>query len=53
MEHETAIRTKFAPPNAILFMVDLEEKMLEIFEKKSKDLVEITYFSFGNMVKIH
>ena len=25
---------KFAPPCAILFMADLEEKMLEIFEKK-------------------
>ena len=31
----TAIRTKFAPPRAILFMADLEEKMLEIFEKKT------------------
>ena len=29
----TAIGTKFAPPYAILFMADLEEKMLEIFEK--------------------
>ena len=31
----TAIGTKFAPPRAILFMADLEEKMLEIFEKKT------------------
>ena len=29
----TAIGTKFAPPYTILFMADLEEKMLEIFEK--------------------
>ena len=36
----TAIGTKFAPPRAILFMADLEEKMLEIFEKKNNDLVE-------------
>ena len=25
----------FAPPHAILFMAHLEEKILEIFEKKS------------------
>ena len=31
----TAIGTKFAPPFAIFFMADLEEKMLEIFEKKA------------------
>ena len=31
----TAIGTKFAPFYAMLFMADLEEKMLEIFEKKS------------------
>ena len=31
----TAIETKFAPFYAMLFMADLEEKMLEIFEKKS------------------
>ena len=30
----TAIGTKFAPPYAILIMTDLEEKMLETFEKK-------------------
>ena len=30
----TAIGTKFAPPYAILYMADLEEKLLEIFEKK-------------------
>ena len=27
----TAIGTKFAPPYAILYMADLEEKLLEIF----------------------
>ena len=32
----TAIGTKFAPPYTILFMADLEEKMLEIFEKKKQ-----------------
>ena len=30
----TAIGTKFAPPYAILFMVDFEVKTLESFEKK-------------------
>ena len=30
----TAIGTKFAPPYAILYMADLKEKLLEIFEKK-------------------
>ena len=30
----TTIGTKFAPPYAILFMANLEEKMLESFEKK-------------------
>ena len=34
-KHGTAIGTKFAPPRAVLFMADLEEKMLEIFEKKT------------------
>ena len=33
-KHGTAIGTKFAPPYAILYMADLEEKLLEIFEKK-------------------
>ena len=32
----TAIGTKFAPPYAILFMADFEEKMLKSFEKKPK-----------------
>ena len=32
----TAIRTKFAPPYAILYMADLKEKLLEIFEKKKQ-----------------
>ena len=31
----TAIATKFPPPYAILFMADLEEKLLESFEKKT------------------
>ena len=31
----TAIGPKFAPPYAILLTADLEEKMLEIFEKKT------------------
>ena len=30
----TAIGTKFAPPYAILFMADLEEKILNAFEEK-------------------
>ena len=37
----SAIRTKLAPPYAITFMANLEEKMLEIFEKKLNDLVEV------------
>ena len=37
----TAIGTKFAPPYAILFIADLEEKLLEMFEKKNSDLVEV------------
>ena len=37
---ETAIGMKFAPPSAFLLMDDLEEKMLETFEKKN-DLVEV------------
>ena len=32
----TVIGTNFLPPNAILFMTDLEEKILEIFEKKTQ-----------------
>ena len=34
-KHGTAIGTKFAPPYAILYMADLEEKLLEIFGKKA------------------
>ena len=37
----TAIGTKFAPPYAILFMADLEEKLLGIFEKNTNYLVEV------------
>ena len=29
----TAIGTKFAPPYAVLFMADFEEKMLEVLER--------------------
>ena len=29
----TAIGTKFAPPYAILFMANLEEKMLEVLKR--------------------
>ena len=39
----TAIGTTFAPPYAIIFIADFEEKMLDSFEKK---------FSFGRMVFI-
>ena len=37
----TTIGTKFAPPYAILYMADLEEKLLEIFEKENNDMVEV------------
>ena len=37
----TAIGTQFAPPYAILYMADLEEKLLEIFEKENNDMVEV------------
>ena len=33
-QRRTTIGAKFAPPYAILYMTDLEEKLLEIFEKK-------------------
>ena len=36
-----AIGTKFAPPYAILFMVDFEEKIFESFEKETNDLVKV------------
>ena len=35
------IATKFASPYPILYMADLEEKPLEIFEKKPNDMVEV------------
>ena len=38
---ETAIGTKLAPPYVILFMADLEEKMMEFFERKTNDLVDV------------
>ena len=37
----TDIGTKFAPPYAILYMADLEKKLLEIFQKKPNDLAEV------------
>ena len=36
----TTIGIKFAPPYAILFMADLEEKIPNVFEKKP-DMVEV------------
>ena len=51
--HGTAIGTKFAPPYAILFMADLEEKILNAFEEKP--MIWWRYiddiFLFGNMEK--
>ena len=51
--HRTAIGTKFAPPYAILFMADLEEKILSAFEEKPmiwwRYIADI--FLFGNMEK--
>ena len=35
-KHGTAIATDFVPPYAILYMVDLKEKLLEIFGKKKQ-----------------
>ena len=35
------IGTKFAPPYAILYMADIDKKLLEIFEKKNNDMVEV------------
>ena len=43
----TAIGTKFAPPYAILYVAGLKEKLLEIFEKKNSDLVEVHIFHLG------
>ena len=37
----TAIGTKFAPPYAIHFMADLEEKKLKTVEKKANGLMEV------------
>ena len=49
----TAIETKFAPPYAILFTADLEEKIINAFEKKR--MIWWRYvddiFLFGNMEK--
>ena len=35
----TGIGMKFAPPYAILFMADLDEKILEIYEKKTTTMI--------------
>ena len=43
----TAIGTKFLPSHAILFMADLEDKMLKISEKKNNNLVEVHRFHLG------
>ena len=43
----TAIGIKFAPPYAILFIVDLEEKILNDFEEKSMILwryIDVIFF---------
>ena len=37
----TTIGIKFAPPYTILYMADLEEKLLVMFEKKNNVLVEV------------
>ena len=51
--HRTAIGTKFAPPYAILFMADLEEKILSAFEEKPMMWWRYidNIFLFGNMEK--
>ena len=43
----TAVGTKFVPSYAILFMADLEEKMLNISEKNPTNLVEVHRFHLG------
>ena len=50
---ETAVGTKIAPPYAILFMVDLEEKILSAFEEKAMTWWRYIddIFLFGNMEK--
>ena len=51
----TAISTKFAPPYSILFMTELEEKIIK--ESEYKPIygggILTTYFSYGNMVGIN
>ena len=37
----TAIGSKFAPRYAILYMADIDEKLLGIFETKNNHLVEV------------
>ena len=37
----TAIGSKFAPRYAILYMADIDEKLLVIFETKNNHLVEV------------
>ena len=51
----TAIGTRFAPPYSILFMTELEEKIIK--ESEYKPIygggILTTYFSYGNMVRIN
>ena len=50
----TGLGTKFAPSYAILFMADLEEKILNVFEEKSMiwwRYIDEFFFFVGNMEK--
>ena len=50
----TAIGTKFAPPYAIIFMADLEERVLTDTDwgHAYGGGISMIYFSYGNMEKI-
>ena len=51
----TAIGTKFAPPYAILFMADLEEKILNVFQEKpmiSWRYIDDIFFCLGTRRRI-
>ena len=50
----TAIGTKFVPPYAIIFMTDLEERILKGIELKLRICggISMIYFSYRNMEKI-
>ena len=45
----TAFGTKFAPPYAILYMADLEKKLLEIFERKPIFFFKIHIITFTHL----